>query len=116
MANWYRVHALGPFAYTDLTLDLLVKDDRKIVPRIPFAGLWGKYRSTDFLPIVIQQDGKVDFGSGEDTDQNERFGNTDILSIEIREGFEFVFSNGEEDFQMKISSVTDLTEDLPRRV
>ena len=116
MANWNRVHALGPFAYTDLTLDLLMQDNRRIVPRIPFAGWWGKYRSTDFLPIVIQPDGKVDFGSGEETDQNDRFGNTDIQSIEIREGLEFVFSNGEEDFRMKISSITDLTDDPPRRV
>ena len=116
MANWYRVHALGPYPYTDLTIDLLVRDDRHIASKTPFAGWWGKYRPTDFLPIVIQHDGKVDFGSGEDTDQNDRFGYTDVHSVEIREGREFVFSNGEEEFSMKIDSVMDLTEEFPKRV
>ena len=110
--RWLRTHlTTDEHDNADMTLDLLVDDGDIVVDRVPFCGWWGRLNSTELLPIVVRPDGRVDFGSDDETDQGERYGFMRLRGRRLQVGEPFSLE-WEDEYLLLVKSCRDLTEGL----
>lgn len=95
-----------------LTLDIIVGDNRHLVPRIPMCGWWGRLQSDDFWPLVWTKDGRLDLGNseGEPIDPEDRYAYIDIEDRILAEGEFFEMRFNTNHYRMVLKKLTDLTE------
>ncbi len=111
MAQIYRIYLdTRENPHWNLTLDVVVDEERKAKKGVPFCGWWGKIGSTEILPLIVLADGRVDFGSDEETDQAERYGHIDLREHPIELCQKIKLNAWAEETLFQITRVTDLTE------
>lgn len=111
--KWLRTHFVtDEYENSNLTLDLLVGPDNRPVDRVPFCGWWGRIKSTDVLPVIVYPDGKVDFGSDEETDQTTRYGRIALMGKPIERGTSVFFECDGLEYALRVESCRDLTEGI----
>lgn len=111
MSKVYRVYLDDEGdAHGNITLDIVTDDGGQPRPRIPFCGWWGKIGSTDFIPIVVHPNGRVDTGSYEETNQAERYGEIDIISKRLDLGQGVRFEIWGDEYNFKITRKIDLSD------
>ena len=94
---------------SNLTLDILVTDAGVVSPNVTFVGWWGKIKSSNVQPVIVQTDGRLDLGRDEETDQTDRFGFFDLDGRLIKPGEDFVLTAWGCTYDLKIESCSDLT-------
>lgn len=81
----------------DITIDLVVDENRNWIEGILAAGWWGKPDSNDVWPFLLKEGGVLDFGSGigDPASSDERFGSLAITGKSLAKGKNFHFSFGD---------------------
>jgi hypothetical protein len=79
----------------DMTLTLILRSDGMLKEGMAFCGWWGLLGSSDLLPLIVLDDGRVDFGSDETTDQSDRCGIIKLHDRRIAEGEKISYTDSE---------------------
>lgn len=95
-------------ANNNMTIDLVV--DSKNVARggMPFCGWWGRLKSSEVWPFVLLADGRVDFGSDEDTDPSDRFGHLNLHGRSLETGAYVTYKDEEQEILFRVGPGVDL--------
>ena len=75
---------------------------------VPFCGWWGRLKSNDVLPFILLKNGRVDFGSDDETDQDTRFGHLDIHGRHLDHKEHVTYKDEDEVIVFRVGSSTDL--------
>lgn len=97
---------------SNLTLDILIGENRHVVPRVPVCGWWGILKSNEVWPFVMLSEGKIDFGNtdGEPVEDIHRYGKIDIHDRIIATGERFLLEYDKQRFDLTLEKLTDITE------
>lgn len=112
MAEFYRAYfECAEDEASDITVDLFIGQDRRIVDHVPTSGWWGRFKSDDFWPFVLKPGGLLDFGANErlkSRPRSERFAHLRISDSVIAVGQKYVFNYGERWETMTLVKVTGI--------
>jgi hypothetical protein len=76
--------------HPEFYIDAIIDDENNIAGRHMLFGLQAdlnrKLSQEHFYPLVVEKDGKIDYGRGFDAPANERYGSTDLRQGQIQVG------------------------------
>jgi hypothetical protein len=77
--------------YLPMVVELIVDSMQRKIGKWLVFGWYGSpgKRDAECWPLVIESDGRIDFGNGLDDSDLYRYGNTDLFDKEIVEGQKF---------------------------
>ena len=91
----------------NLTLDLLLDDNRRLVDRVPTSGWWGHINGSDVWPCILKPGGTLDFG--ESSNSQERYGEIDLDTRLIVQGEQYELTY-QRSYSVILEKLTDIAE------
>jgi hypothetical protein len=114
MASFKRaIFTCGDPGY-NLTIDLLIRDNRKRFADLPTAGWWGKLGTQDIWPFVIAKDGQCDFGQDSDNPitYKQRYGEFHLNDRLLVPGETFLFTYHGERYDFVLEQLVDVLDKI----
>ena len=99
-----------------MVVDALLDEQGQTKPGTPYCGWWGNIKSTDLLPFVVKQIDEayfLDFGSDEDTDQEERYHLFNLFYGPVAVGKKFKLSYFGNWYSFTVKTVADMLNAKP---
>ena len=101
---------------SNLTVDILMNDQRHWVTRVPACGWWGRIGSKNLWPFILITSSQLDFGSyfdeetGEATSDHERYADIDIDERILAVGEQFQLTYYGSMYLLQLERIIDVTE------
>jgi hypothetical protein len=101
---------------SNLTADLCLGDDRKVMQRVPTGGWWGKIQTNDFWPFIMLNGALLDFGNpeGDPIAPEDRYAALEIQDRIIAVGEFYDFTYGDRDIRFQLERLTNIADLLTR--
>jgi hypothetical protein len=97
-------------AWDPIIIDLLLDEEGNVSRKVPAVGWWGLFSpGDDFYPFVLRSDGRVDFGSVYEKEE-DRFGRCNLFDKQIRRGEYVTFWFNEDELCMRAKDFQPLGE------